>query len=129
MLFTFQLDGFSAGLTAQADEFAEKNTRFMSLLDKDFESGNSIFVLVICYLFIFMKYCVLLMINIDTWKQFNSSHTIFIYFVFLALKNSATLGEELEGMFHSFSENILKEVEATKDQMNTKATKIEEVSH
>lgn len=69
------------------------------------------------------------MIDIDTWKQFNSSHTIFIYFVFLALKNSATLGEELEGMFHSFSENILKEVEATKDQMNTKATKIEEVSH
>jgi hypothetical protein len=33
------LDGFSADLTAQADEFAEKNTRFMSLLDKDFETG------------------------------------------------------------------------------------------
>jgi hypothetical protein len=32
-------------------------------------------------------------------------------------------------MFQSFSENILKEVEATKDQMNTKATMIEEVSH
>ena len=66
MLFTFQLDGFSADLTAQADEFAEKNTRFMSLLDKDFESGNSIYFRVICYLFIFMKYCVLLMIDIDT---------------------------------------------------------------
>lgn len=43
------------------------------------------------------------------------------------MKNSASLGEELEGMFQSFSDNILKEVEATKDEMHTKALAIEVV--
>lgn len=48
-------------------------------------------------------------------------------FNFAASKNSAALQEELESLFVSFSENIQLEVEQTKNEMNSKASAIEEV--
>ena len=49
------------------------------------------------------------------------------FFYFIASKNSAALQEELESLFVSFSENIQQEVEQTKNEMNSKASAIEEV--
>ena len=47
---------------------------------------------------------------------------------FVASKNSAALQEELESLFVTFSDNIQLEVERTKNEMNLKASAIEEVS-
>ena len=54
-------------------------------------------------------------------------HDLFLFIYFKASKNSAALQEELESLFVSFSENIQLEVEQTKNEMNSKASAIEEV--
>ena len=56
-----------------------------------------------------------------------SLHNVFNFVYFTASKNSAALQEELESLFVSFSENIHLEVEQTKNEMNSKASAIEEV--
>ena len=92
------------------------NERFLNKLNNDFENGKpwrqrhplkvSEFIRIII---IFLR----------------GLHYLLVHFA--ASKNSAALQEELESLFVSFSENILLEVEQTKNEMNSKASAIEEV--
>ena len=47
--------------------------------------------------------------------------------IFLASEKSLALGEELKGMFLSYTENVLRDTKSAKEQMELKAAAIEEV--
>ena len=99
------------------------NKRFLNKLDIDFENGKIIteisskFIDIVKHLILSTEDCYFSRIF----------HVLFLLICFKASKNSAALQEELESLFVSFSENIQLEVEQTKNEMNSKASAIEEV--
>ena len=128
----------------QTTECTDMNNQFVKELDIDFKTG----IILICYSYLFFYsfiyslsflppnsfyfYSITDVLNFLIFIDIVSFSIISFYFdtflkIFLASEKSLALGEELKGMFLSYTENVLRDTKSAKEQMELKAAAIEEV--